>query len=94
MVEIYQRHMEGGQDHEHIAKVKWVNHANNKYGESTRESMVKWLDDSKENTAYVEDLNGKRKAYVGTVHPTGRLPYIRTYADGKWTNNLLSLPEY
>ncbi|MCS5881747.1 DUF3892 domain-containing protein [Klebsiella variicola subsp. variicola] len=32
-------------------------------------------------------------AYVGVVDPgNGGAKYIRTYADGKWSDNLLSLP--
>ena len=31
---------------------------------------------------------------IGVVKPTdGRDPYLRTYADGDWNNNLLALPE-
>ena len=40
------------------------------------------------NTFYVLDANGNR-ANVGVVDATP--PYIRTYADGEWDNNLLSL---
>ncbi|MCL1029344.1 DUF3892 domain-containing protein [Serratia silvae] len=30
--------------------------------------------------------------YIGVVTPTNGPKYLRTYADGKWNNNLLSLP--
>ncbi|RUR91686.1 DUF3892 domain-containing protein [Pectobacterium polaris] len=44
------------------------------------------------HTFYVTDSNGKR-ADVGVVNPNdGRKKYIRTYADGYYNNNLLSLP--
>ena len=44
------------------------------------------------HTFYVTDSNGKR-ADVGVVDPKdGRKKYIRTYADGYYNNNLLSLP--
>jgi hypothetical protein len=39
---------------------------------------------------YVQDDAGRR-AFVGVVRPVGRPAYIRTYADGVWTDNLLSL---
>jgi uncharacterized protein DUF3892 len=29
---------------------------------------------------------------VGVVTPTDGSKYLRTYADGKWTDNLLALP--
>ena len=45
------------------------------------------------NTFYVLDAQGHRST-VGVVTPTdGRDPYLRTYADGDWNNNLLALPE-
>jgi hypothetical protein len=43
------------------------------------------------NTFFVLDpFNGKR-SNVGVVRPVGGTPYLRTYADGDWNNNLLSL---
>lgn len=73
--------------HEHITHIggvgwKWQ-----------REDVVRSIE-TKSNTFYVIDpVNGKR-AYVGVVRPKdGRTPYLQTYADGLWTNNLLSLPQ-
>lgn len=49
--------------------------------------------DAKTNTFYVIDpFNGKR-ADVGVVRPSGRHPYLRTYSDGDWNDNLLSLDQ-
>ncbi len=49
--------------------------------------------ENKDHTFYVQDSYGNR-ATVGVVDPgSGRKKYIRTYADGKWNNNLLSLPQ-
>lgn len=47
--------------------------------------------DSKTNTFFVRDPVTGRRAEVGVVRPAGRRPYIRTYADGVWNDNLLSL---
>ena len=48
--------------------------------------------ESKTNTFYVYDSNAKR-ADIGVVDPgNGKSKYIRTYADGRYNNNLLSLP--
>lgn len=42
------------------------------------------------NTFYT--LEDGRRANIGIVDgPRG--PYLMTYADGRWTNNLLALPE-
>lgn len=48
--------------------------------------------EAKSNTFFVLDtLTGKR-AEVGVVRPTFVAPYLRTYSDGVWNDNLLSLP--
>jgi len=48
--------------------------------------------EKKEHTFYVQAANTKR-ADVGVVDPgNGRPKFIKTYADGQWNNNLLSLP--
>jgi hypothetical protein len=82
-------HLEGGSGHEHIQEVKWENADTGNQGRSTRAAMVGWLG-KQGNTAWVRDRAGA--VQVGVVR--GTPPYIRTYADGKWTNNLLALPRY
>jgi hypothetical protein len=47
------------------------------------------LIDAQNGNAYVGI--GADRVDVGVVRPEGEDPYLRTYADGKWTNNLLSL---
>ena len=47
--------------------------------------------DAKTNSFYVVDPVSKKRSDVGVVRPTGHKPYVRTYADGTWNNNLLSL---
>lgn len=72
--------------HEHIT------HLGAKSGQWkwTREKVIASID-AKTNTFYVMNAAGKR-ADVGVVRPAGQAPYVRTYADGVWTDNLLSLP--
>jgi hypothetical protein len=73
--------------HEHITHIggqgwKW-----------DRDKVIRSID-AKENTFYVQDSLTGQRAYVGVVRPTdGRSPFLQTYADGKWNNNLLSLPQ-
>jgi hypothetical protein len=43
------------------------------------------------NTFFVIDSRTGLRAEVGVVRPFGRFPYLRTYADGVPTDNLLSL---
>lgn len=92
MVQITSVHMSpGGTTHEHIASVRWVNPDDRKTGENTRAQMVDWIDKEK-GKAIVSD--GRNTVSVGTVHPERAPSYIRTYADGKWIDNLLALPRY
>lgn len=89
MIQIYAVHLEDGDNHEHIAKVWWFNPKTAKFGDSSRSNIVEWVRDET-NRAFVCD--GYSVARVGVV--TGSPPYIRTYADKQWTNNLLALPRY
>jgi Protein of unknown function (DUF3892) len=76
---------------ENITHYKWVSDANANTGENTKAAMVEWID-MKKGHAYVGV--GSNKAAVGVVKSPGLLPYLRTYADGAWNNNLLSLPRF
>ncbi|WP_218567647.1 DUF3892 domain-containing protein [Pseudomonas tructae] len=38
----------------------------------------------------IDPVSGAR-ADIGVVREPGRAPYLRTYADRQWNNNLLSL---
>jgi hypothetical protein len=50
--------------------------------------MVDWIDQGGE--AWVTDGRRSVRIRVVRAHP----PYIRTYADGVWSDNLLALPRY
>jgi hypothetical protein len=89
MVEITDVHMVGGERHEHIGEVKWRNPDSGAIGSSSRSAMVKFIRDD-DGQAYVTD--GSNKVWVGVVEASP--PYIRTYADKVWTDNLLALPRY
>jgi hypothetical protein len=80
--------MEGGSQHEHIASVQWENRTTNESGYKTRAQMVQFV----EGGGDARVANGSSYVKVGVVNATPK--YIRTYADGKWTDNLLALPAY
>lgn len=80
----------GGQSHEHISHLWWTNPADGKTGDNTRSQLVEWIE-KESGKAYVDDQHGNR-ADVLVVTPTVGQKYLRTYADGKWTDNLLALP--
>ena len=75
--------------HEHITDVRWRNPDTAKVGDSTVGQMVDWLR-KPENVAKVTD--GTRTVDVGVVE--AKPPFIRTHADGVWSNNLLALPRF
>lgn len=71
--------------HEHITHLgnppSWV---------WTREQVITSID-AKINTFFVRDPSTGKRSDVGVVREAGKTPYLRTYADGYYNNNLLSL---
>jgi hypothetical protein len=74
--------LSGGQTHEHITHIGFAN-------------LVKWNMQEgmnflgvRGNSLYVMD--GRAMVEVNVVD--GDPPYLRTRADGRWTDNLLALP--
>lgn len=53
-------------------------------------SLVQWINEG--NDAYVG--SGSQRVSVGVVNPVHGAPYVRTYSDGQWTNNLTNLPTF
>lgn len=88
MVYITEVHMSGGTNHEHITEVRWRNPSTGGTGQSSREAMIDWID--KGGDARVKDRYGDVQVRVVRATP----PYLRTYADDRPTDNLLSLPRY
>jgi hypothetical protein len=74
--------------HEHITELGNPR-ANWKW---TREQVITSID-AKTNTFYTLAPNTGKRTDVGVVRPTGRPAYVRTHADGVWSDNLLSLDQ-
>lgn len=86
------RRMAGGSGHEHIAYLWWED-GNGKSDVWTREQMVAYIDRNGDNSVWCPDRSPtKQGAWVHT-NSNGRTRYVQTVADGRWTDNLLSLPE-
>ena len=74
--------------HEHITHV-----GNPQAGwQITREHAITNIE-SRADTFYVLDPKNGKRSDVGVVREAGKVPFLRTYADGDWNNNLLSLPQ-
>ena len=80
----------GGTSHQHIVRLWWTNPSSGESGDNSRAEIVAWIED-KNGKAYVEDFRGNR-VDVYVVAPTYGEKYLRTKADGIWTDNLLALP--
>lgn len=72
-------------DHSHITDVRWSQ--SGKTGTSSRQVMVDHIRGG--NPVYVQ---GSPDAKVAVVEASP--PYLRTVADGYYTNNLLNLPRF
>ncbi|MDT5039636.1 MAG: hypothetical protein QOE51_621 [Actinoplanes sp.] len=79
-----------GTTHQHIVRLWWTDPATNAVGDNSRAEIVSWIE-SGNGKAYVEDTRGNR-VDVRVVNPAYGAKYLRTYADGIWTDNLLALP--
>jgi hypothetical protein len=89
MVRITAIKMVGSEHHQHISDLRWVNPDTQATGESTRAAMVEYVRKTP-NGAYVQ--SGANRAYLKVVETTP--PYVQTYADNTWTDNLLALPRF
>jgi hypothetical protein len=57
----------------------------------TKNAAIRRIE-SKKEAYYTVDVASAKKAYIAVVREVGSAPYLRTYADGNWNNNLLSQP--
>ena len=76
--------------HEHITHIGNITSATP--WRMTRENAIAHID-AKTAAFYTVDRSTGKKMYIGVVRETGKLPYLRTHADGKWNDNLLALAE-
>jgi hypothetical protein len=82
----------GGADnpHEAISAYRWVDDGKTAVHIDDRPTVVAWVD--KGIQAYVLDASGN-KAYCKVNVSRSGTRFLQTYADGKWTDNLLALPQ-
>lgn len=76
--------------HESIVEYKWKNQQTGNVASSTKPVLVAWVEGN--GAAYVGA--NTQQVEVKAVRPSGAPAYLRTHADGKPTNNLLSLPTF
>ena len=90
------KRMSGGPGHEHITHLWWVkyegNQETNTRDNSTREQMVAYIEANGVHSAWCPDSNPQLTGAWVHAHSNGRIKYVQTVADGRKTDNLLSLP--
>lgn len=75
-------------DHESVNGIRWLDSSNSTSKTMTRAEAVDWV--KKGNALWVAGDTGPVKVEV----VEGRTPYLRTVANGKYSDNLLALPRY
>ncbi len=75
--------------HEAISHYRWVEDGTAESDITARPTVVGWVDS--DIRAYVQDSSGQVNCHVNISRAGTR--FLQTYADGRWTDNLLSLPE-
>jgi len=78
-----------GTKHEHIDRLKFV-YEDGSGQDAQKQKIIEWLESNPNNTAWCHD--GPRVVQVKVVNDTPK--YLRTVADGYYTNNLLALPDF
>lgn len=86
----------GGNGHEHITHLWWVKceggQVTNERSDCTRAEMVAYIEANGPNSVWCADRNPQLTGAWVHVHSNGRIKYVQTVADGRKTDNLLSLP--
>jgi len=83
--------LSGGDSHQHIVRLWWTNPSTGATGDNSRAEIVNWIE-NRNGKAYVEQ--GGSRADVHVVTPMYGAKYLRTRANGFWTDNLLALPHW
>ena len=93
---VARRMASGGSGHEHISHLWWVSldQAGDQVSEgfSTREQMVEFIEKNGDNIVWCPDRNPSVTGAWVRVNSNGYTKYVQTVADGRKTDNLLSLP--
>jgi hypothetical protein len=85
-------HLDAGNGHEHITSVRWWDPSDDTRGTTSTEDMIEFIEEKK---GVVRVTDGSTIVNVGVVKPgEAKKPYLKTYADKTWTDNLLARPRF
>lgn len=82
----------GGNGHEHIAYLWWQDDQTGQEGVFSRQQMVEYIDRNGINSVWCPDRNPAVPGQWVHTNTNGIVRYVQTFADGRWTDNLLALP--
>lgn len=89
--------MAGGKGHEHISHLWWEQVDSSQKvistGVNTRAEMVAFIEKNGNTSVWCPDRNPALQGAWVHVQNNGYTKYVQTFADGRTTDNLLSLPE-
>jgi hypothetical protein len=75
--------------HEAISHYRWIEDGSTTSTITERMTVVGWVNTG--HKFYVSD--GKNTAWCGVRTSSRGTKFLQTYSDGKWNDNLLSLPQ-
>ena len=78
--------------HEHITHIGNITNPPADRWRLTNEVAIQRIE-AKEEAYYTVDRATGNRMYIGVVWEAGKVPYLRTHANGKWNDNLLAQPE-
>jgi hypothetical protein len=78
--------------HEHITHIGNITNDPANRWRLAREEAIRRIE-AREEAFYTVDRATGNKMYIDVVRETGRNPFLRTHADGKWNDNLLAQTE-
>ena len=78
-----------GTRHEHISELRWHNPENGSTGHSTTQEIIDWIEQERVVATVHSNPEDVRLRVVNSVPK-----YLRTFANGTWTDNLLALPRF
>jgi hypothetical protein len=81
----------GGSTHDEIMGFRWRGIDFEQAGSTDTPTLVDWIA-NRGGAAYVGQ--GPEAVPVGVVEPESGRPYVRAYAGGTWTDNLIELPRF
>jgi hypothetical protein len=75
-------------DHGEVERIRWLSSSDSTSNTMTKQQAVDWVRNG--NSLVVAGEKGPVAVLVVDANP----PYLRTAADGSYTNNLLALPRF